>query len=102
MAEPNANLQWRPTVCPPGGDGGGRTDDIWFVDPQIGWAVNGNGQIIKTTDGGASWTPSRLPEGTNVYWRCIGFATPQRGWAGTADAGEGACMRPLMAERPGN
>src|SRR5918994_208180 len=88
MAERNAHLQWHPTCAPRAEDGGGRTDDIWFVDPQIGWAVpNGTGQIIKTTDGGASWDPMKLPEGTNVYWRCLGFATPQRGWAGTLTRG---------------
>src|SRR5215207_3635896 len=93
MAERNAKLQWHPTCAPRAETGGGRTDDIWFADPQIGWAVpNGTGQIIKTTDGGASWIPQRLPEGTNVYWRCLGFAkpqngsTPQRGWAGTVGA----------------
>lgn len=77
MAEPNATLQWRPTAAPMASS---RTDDIWFIDPRIGWAVNSSGQIIKTTDGGASWT-EQLQE--RVYWRCIGFATPERGWAGT-------------------
>ena len=91
MAEPNAHLQWHPTCAPRAETGAGRTDDIWFVDPQIGWAVpNGTGQIIKTTDGGVSWIPQRLPEGTNVYWRCLGFATPQRGWAGTLTGPVGA------------
>ena len=27
-----------------------RTDDIWFVDQEIGWAVNSNGQIVHTED----------------------------------------------------
>ena len=83
MAEPNSNLQWRPTAAPPASS---RTDDIWFVDPQIGWAVNSNGQIINTTDGGASWN-SQLHE-DSVYWRCIGFATPRRGWAGSLTTGK--------------
>jgi photosystem II stability/assembly factor-like uncharacterized protein len=78
MAGQHAKLQWRPTAAPPASS---RTDDIWFVDPQIGWAVNSNGQIIKTTDGGASWTEQLQVD--RLYWRCIGFATPQRGWAGS-------------------
>jgi radical SAM protein with 4Fe4S-binding SPASM domain len=71
-------LKWRPTNAPIASS---RTDDIWFTDPQTGWAVNSNGQILKTTDGGASWTEQlHDPE---VYFRCIGFASPSRGWAGT-------------------
>jgi photosystem II stability/assembly factor-like uncharacterized protein len=79
MAERNSNLQWCATPAPKQR----RHDDIWFSDPQIGWAVNSDGQIIKTTDGGASWIPQLQDD---VYWRCIGFATPQRGWAGTVGA----------------
>jgi photosystem II stability/assembly factor-like uncharacterized protein len=78
MAEQDANLQWHPTCAPKRR----RHDDIWFVDQQIGWAVNSAGQILKTIDGGARWDLQRLPEDTSVYWRCIGFATPERGWAG--------------------
>src|SRR5215213_3492865 len=83
MAERNVNLQWRRLDSAPVASS--RTDDIWFVDPQIGWAVNSNGQINKTTNGGASWV-QQLQE--RVYWRCVGFATPQRGWAGTLTKGK--------------
>ena len=31
---------------------GYRVDDIFMVDTQIGYAVCGDGQIVKTTDGG--------------------------------------------------
>ncbi|NEO62685.1 MAG: hypothetical protein F6J98_20510 [Moorea sp. SIO4G2] len=33
----------------------GRYDDIFFINPNVGWAVNGNGQILKTEDGGGHW-----------------------------------------------
>jgi photosystem II stability/assembly factor-like uncharacterized protein len=82
MTELNANLQWRPTAAPKFR----RHDDIWFVDPQIGWAVNSSGQIIKTTNGGASWTTQLqvVNEGGGSVWlRCLGFATSERGWVGT-------------------
>ena len=46
-------LVWRKTNAPIATS---RTDDIWFVSPDEGWAVNSNGQIIKTEDGGRSWT----------------------------------------------
>src|SRR5215213_2406901 len=79
MDEQDVNLHWHRTCARTAA----RYDDIWFVDPEIGWAVNSNGQILNTTDGGASWSPTKLPEGTRVYWRCIGFvATSRRGWAG--------------------
>src|ERR1051326_8083085 len=41
-------LIWRPTNAPIASS---RTDDIWFLDPQCGWAVNSNGQIVHTEDG---------------------------------------------------
>ncbi|MBW4478203.1 MAG: hypothetical protein KME54_15390 [Tolypothrix brevis GSE-NOS-MK-07-07A] len=63
-----------------------RTDDIWFIDPMVGWAVNSNGHIIKTTDGGNTWekqfqTP--IVNGRPIYLRCVGFSTPLNGWVGT-------------------
>jgi photosystem II stability/assembly factor-like uncharacterized protein len=70
-------LQWRKTNAPVAQ----RHDDVWFVDPMTGWAVNSDGNIIKTTNGGASWTVQRSLPG--VYLRCIGFANPSIGWVGT-------------------
>jgi photosystem II stability/assembly factor-like uncharacterized protein len=75
-------LTWRPTTAPVAT----RYDDIWFVTPEIGWAVNSNGQILKTTAGGASWEQqfkASSDEGENVWLRCVGFATESRGWVGT-------------------
>jgi photosystem II stability/assembly factor-like uncharacterized protein len=70
--------QWQPTNAPVASS---RTDDIWFTNPQTGWAVNSNGQIVHTTDGGDSWAVQlHDPE---LYFRCVGFASPTRGWAGT-------------------
>jgi hypothetical protein len=78
---PAVELKWRPTNAPVASS---RTDDIWFTEPLTGWAVNSNGQIVKTTDGGASWVEQlHDPE---VYFRCVGFASPMRGWAGTLTA----------------
>jgi photosystem II stability/assembly factor-like uncharacterized protein len=74
-------LEWSPTNAPLASS---RTDDIWFLDPETGWAVNSNGQIIHTTDGGDSWVTQLK---ANVYFRCIGFANAQRGWCGTLTSG---------------
>lgn len=73
-------LQWRPTNAPVASS---RTDDIWFVDPETGWAVNSNGHILMTTDGGASWTEQFR---AGVYLRCVGFAGRMRGWVGSTTA----------------
>ncbi len=73
------NLQWRPTNAPIASS---RTDDIWFVDPDTGWAVNSNGHILMTADGGGTWT---LQHDSTAYLRCVGFANRQRGWVGTTD-----------------
>jgi photosystem II stability/assembly factor-like uncharacterized protein len=83
QAERVGTLRWRPTNAPVASS---RTDDIWFVDPRTGWAANSNGQIVKTEDGGDSWHVQLHDE--EVYFRCLGFASPMRGWAGTLTQGK--------------
>ncbi|CAD73688.1 MAG TPA: hypothetical protein DDX19_05000 [Rhodopirellula baltica] len=81
--QPEEKMAWRRTNAP---DASSRTDDIWFIDPQRGWAANSNGKIIFTEDGGDSWVDQLSdPE---VYFRCLGFADEQTGWAGTLTAGK--------------
>ncbi|HEV3343317.1 MAG TPA: ferritin-like domain-containing protein [Pirellulales bacterium] len=72
-----AQLTWRRTNAP---FASSRTDDIWFLDTQVGFAVNSNGHVLKTSDGGNSWV-QQLAAG--AYLRCVGFANPQIGWVGT-------------------
>jgi len=74
-------LRWLPTNAPLASS---RTDDIWFIDPSTGWAVNSNGQILLTENGGASWTEQFR---AGVYLRCVGFANRMRGWVGTLSEG---------------
>lgn len=85
-AVPPAGMTWRPTDAPPAT----RYDDIWFVTESRGWAVNSNGQIMRTADGGATWEEQfhvvitdDTGAGTNVWLRCVGFANESRGWVGT-------------------
>jgi len=73
-------LQWRPTNAP---NASSRTDDIWFIDESTGWAVNSNGHILFTEDGGANWTRQFSAD---VYLRCVGFANRNKGWVGTLGA----------------
>jgi photosystem II stability/assembly factor-like uncharacterized protein len=75
---PKAMMQWRPTEAPTASS---RYDDVWCHDARIGWAVNSNGQILHTQDGGSTWLPQmHEPAG---YLRCITFASSQRGWVGS-------------------
>jgi photosystem II stability/assembly factor-like uncharacterized protein len=69
---------WRPTGAPIASS---RTDDIWFLDPLRGWAVNSNGQILHTSDGFATFDEQFHDE--NLYLRCVGFASDTQGWVGT-------------------
>ncbi len=48
-----------------------------FVDRNNGWACGRNGTILKTTDGGASWTYQRAVVDTTLF--DIDFADPLRG-----------------------
>jgi photosystem II stability/assembly factor-like uncharacterized protein len=78
MTTPNPGLLWRKTNAPVSSS---RTDDIWFASPEIGWAVNSNGQILRTDDGGNSWAVQH--QDASVYLRCVGFAGTNIGWVGS-------------------
>ncbi|CCE98521.1 hypothetical protein SFHH103_04030 (plasmid) [Sinorhizobium fredii HH103] len=73
-----AALKWRKTNAPTASS---RTDDIWFIDPRVGWAVNSDGNIIKTEDGGGAWVVQHSAPG--VYLRSVAFANANVGWVGT-------------------
>lgn len=81
MPSPFDNFSWRRTNAPGSTERGFRTDDIWFLDATTGWAVNSEGNIIKTADGGDSWiTQAQFPD---VYLRSVGFTNATTGWVGT-------------------
>lgn len=71
-------LRWQRTNAPTASS---RTDDIWFLDAERGWAVNSNGHILHTPDGGQTW--QRQFSASGAYLRCVGFANDQLGWVGT-------------------
>lgn len=58
----------------------GKQDDILFINPEIGWYVNGAGKIFKTTNGGDSWVQQLHKPGT--YFRCVAFVDDKLGFAG--------------------
>jgi photosystem II stability/assembly factor-like uncharacterized protein len=80
---PAPQFSWRRTNAP---FATSRTDDIWFLDADNGWAVNSNGQVLQTSDGGDSWQQRLLL--SNAYLRCVGFANAQSGWVGSLTPGQ--------------
>ncbi len=78
---PAQTLRWRTLANAP--VRGTRHDDVFFTDQHIGWVVNGDGQIFKTTNGGATW---QMQFTAPVYLRSVGFVNSMRGWAGTLDS----------------
>jgi photosystem II stability/assembly factor-like uncharacterized protein len=75
---PTAEYRWRRTAAPIASS---RTDDICFLDANRGWAVNSNGHILRTPDGGDTWEQQFAADG--AYLRCVGFANEDLGWVGT-------------------
>jgi photosystem II stability/assembly factor-like uncharacterized protein len=59
----------------------GKQDDIYFVNEQTGWYVNGFGKIFKTTDGGNSWLKTYESKGS--FFRTIAFLDEMNGFVGT-------------------
>jgi photosystem II stability/assembly factor-like uncharacterized protein len=76
-----AQRRWRRTNAPMASS---RTDDVWFFDADHGWAVNSDGHVLQTLDGGDSWQ-RRFAAPPGVYLRCVAFATDELGWVGTLD-----------------
>ena len=58
----------------------GKQDDIFFIDENLGWYVNGSGQIFKTYNGGQIWAEVFKQPGT--FFRCIGFVDSLNGYVG--------------------
>ncbi len=58
----------------------GKQDDIFFLDPDHGWYVNGGGKIYETKDGGATWKELFSKPGT--YFRTIAFVDEKNGLVG--------------------
>jgi photosystem II stability/assembly factor-like uncharacterized protein len=83
-ADPKAQTS-RWAEFPNSPSGTGRHDDIYFIDQNTGWSVRANGLIHKTTDGGTHWVLKLTKTGT--HFRCIGFASATRGFAGNLGVG---------------
>jgi photosystem II stability/assembly factor-like uncharacterized protein len=64
----------------------GALTSVHFVDPLTGWAVGGEGLILKTGDGGATWTPQNT--GTTTPLAAVHFTSSAVGHA----VGEGGLL----------
>src|SRR5207244_5890967 len=62
-----------------------RHDDIYFLNETTGWSARSTGGIYKTTDGGITWVQKLNQPAT--HFRCLGFASATRGWAGNLGPG---------------
>jgi photosystem II stability/assembly factor-like uncharacterized protein len=58
----------------------GKQDDIFFLNADLGWYVNGGGKIYKTIDGGKTWIEKLSQPGT--FFRTVGFVNEKIGFAG--------------------
>ncbi|MBI5256718.1 MAG: PKD domain-containing protein [Burkholderiales bacterium] len=56
-----------------------RTDDVFFLDAQRGWAVGEGGRVWASSDGGEHW--QRLPDVTGHSLTRVAFADAENGWA---------------------
>src|SRR4029078_8660984 len=63
----------------------GKQDDLYFIDANEGWSVNGQGQIFHTQDGGGSW--QKLLDQPGTYFRAVLFLDAQRGFVGNIGTG---------------
>jgi photosystem II stability/assembly factor-like uncharacterized protein len=59
-----------------------------FVSPDDGWAAAAGGGLVRSTDGGRTWSPVPAPVPGGCKLTAVNFPTPAEGWAG----GDGPCL----------
>lgn len=59
----------------------GKQDDIDFVNENVGWYVNGYGNIFHTKNGGVTWDKQLEKKGS--FFRAVGFIDELTGFVGT-------------------
>ncbi|PWA04610.1 YCF48-related protein [Flavobacterium psychrotolerans] len=83
-----AQLQWRPLTSILSNGNNQRFDDVFFLNENLGWALNGAyAAVFKTTDGGTTWTQQLSEKSAslpgNYYFRNIEFLNENVGFVGT-------------------
>lgn len=59
--------------------------DIFFINSTHGWVAGGNGNIVSTTNGGASWQISNSGFDPNSTCQTMWFTDQLTGWIGGSD-----------------
>lgn len=63
----------------------GKQDDIYFLNSDLGWYINGSGALYKTVNGGATW--KLLYEKPGSFFRTVLFLSEKVGFIGTVGVG---------------
>ncbi|MFO1488878.1 MAG: immunoglobulin domain-containing protein [Verrucomicrobiota bacterium] len=79
------NPVWTQFANSPGGTA--RNDDIFFANQTNGWSARGTDGVYRTTNGGQNWFKVIPNINPVAHFRCIGFASATRGWAGNLGPG---------------
>lgn len=79
-----AQPAWQQILGDPLGQGG-RYDDVFFLNENLGWAAGNGGFVFKTMDGGTNWDLQLELDG--VYIRNIEFLDENIGFLGTLNGG---------------
>lgn len=56
---------------------------VCFVSPETGWIFGGSGTVLRTNDGGITWTDQSLPSGDMIS--CGLFLDNNHGWIALSD-----------------
>ncbi|MFN0102298.1 MAG: YCF48-related protein [Bryobacteraceae bacterium] len=72
---------------PKGDDSSGASDIVFSPDGRLGWLTTTEGGILRTTNGGQSWSPSEISSAINE--EVTGISFDRRGSRGLAAAGPG-------------
>lgn len=72
--------QWKKITNLPSGYANNYWLDVFFLpsDPQYGWICGFNGQVLRTTNGGATWSGSQVSVNANL--ESIHFVSPTVGY----------------------
>jgi len=91
----DGGLTWSPVIAPVSDFSGGLSS-VQFIDSHTGWTVGQTGEILKTSDGGAQWSPQS--SGTDQDLHDVRFADANDGWAvgGSSDWLTGAASAAVL------
>ena len=82
-----------------------RFDDVYFLNPQMGWAIQPIGgttvlgQVWETRNGGATWVLNH--DSALNYYRSVGFADSLTGWVGNLGGQSKGDTVPLFVTHDG-